>query len=138
VLGRRDGSGTAELAVGADALQSGVSEAVLSAVAQRAAGEQRAVAIAALTQLVQLGHVPEQALARVTEALARGPEALINLPAQARAEKRQGGPPGKATAPGQNKPKGGPPAGVPGQGQAQGSDKPKGKPPGVPPGGPPG
>jgi hypothetical protein len=81
--GPRD-AGTAGLGVAADALESGVSEAVLAAIADTAPRERRTVAIAALTELVELGHVPAEALNRVREALARGPEALANLPAQAR------------------------------------------------------
>ena len=81
--GPRD-AGTAGLGVAADAVEAGVNDAVLAAIADTAPRERRAVAIAALTQLVQLGHVPEEALERVRDALARGPEALANLPAQAR------------------------------------------------------
>ena len=81
--GPRD-AGTAGLGVAADAVEAGVNDAVLAAIADTAPRERRAVAIAALTQLVQLGHVPEEALARVREALARGPEALDRLQAEAR------------------------------------------------------
>jgi hypothetical protein len=128
----------AELGLGAEALQSGVSAAVLTAITERAPGEHRAVAIAALTQLVLLGNVSEDALARVTAALARGPEALLNLPAQAQAAQRRGPP---DSPPGQgvgrtNNPGGGPPPGVPGPGQRGQSGKPpKVDPPGSPPGG---
>ena len=72
----------ADLSVAADAMESGVSAVVLQAVADAAPRERRVVAIAALTQLVQLGHVPQEALDRVREALKRGPDALANLPAQ--------------------------------------------------------
>jgi hypothetical protein len=75
-----------ELVVGADAVEAGVSDVVLRAVAESAPRERRVVAIAALEQLVQLGHVPEQALERVRAALRRGPEALLNLPAEAARE----------------------------------------------------
>lgn len=75
-----------ELGVGADAVEAGVSEAVLRAVTESAPRERRVVAIAALEQLVQLGHVPEHALERVRGALQRGPEALLNLPAEAARE----------------------------------------------------
>lgn len=81
--GTRD-AGAAGLGVAADALESGVSDAVLAAIAESAPRERRAVAIAALTELVKLGHVPQEALDRVRSALARGPEALANLPAEAR------------------------------------------------------
>jgi hypothetical protein len=139
-LGRRPDVTDAELGLGADALQAGVSEAVLAAIAERAPGERRAVAIAALTQLVQMGQVPEHALARVTEALARGPEAPLKLPAQAQAAQRQGPPAGMPGAgAGADRPAG-PPAGVPAPGQpgsTAGPPKPPG-PPGGPPAGPPG
>ena len=84
-------SGAAGLGVAADAVEVGVNDAVLAAIADSTPRERRAVAIAALTQLVQLGHVPEEALERVREALARGPEAVANLAADARrdAERRR-------------------------------------------------
>lgn len=69
------------LAVGADAIESGVSEAVLKAVADDAPRGRRNVAIAALTELVQQGARPDAALERVRDALKRGPDALTNLPA---------------------------------------------------------
>ncbi len=79
----------ADLAAGADALGSGVSEAVLQTISETAPQERRAVAITALTELVALGHVPEEALQRVMEALERGPEALANLPGQAAGARRR-------------------------------------------------
>jgi hypothetical protein len=81
----------ASLAVGADAIEAGVSEAVLTAVAEDAPRDRRNVAIAALTELVRQGDVPEAALQRVREALKRGPEALANLPAEAAAGHARGG-----------------------------------------------
>jgi hypothetical protein len=139
------GVDAAQLGVGADALESGVSDAVLAEIAASAPGEHRAVAIAALTHLVLQGTVPAQALERVQAALARGPEALANLPGAAGGppfgmpvpgrggppEGVQTGPPGSIPAPGQGRPPsppggGGPPAGPPGG------------PPSGPPGGPPG
>jgi hypothetical protein len=72
----------AELSVAADAIESGVSDTVLKTVASSSPKDRRAVAIAALTQLVQLGHGSTEALAKVQEALKRGPEALLNLPAE--------------------------------------------------------
>lgn len=75
VVGTTEG----ELSVAADALQAGVSEAALATVSTTAPQERRAVAIAVLSELVAAGHVPEQALAQVQAALARGPEALANL-----------------------------------------------------------
>lgn len=66
----------ADLSVGADAVDAGVSNAVLKAVTESAPRERRSVAIAALTELVQRGTAPDAALARVREALKRGPDAL--------------------------------------------------------------
>jgi hypothetical protein len=83
VMKGQPGNGDAELSVAADAIDSGVSDSVLRSIAESAPRDRRAVAIAALTQLVQLGHVPEAALDRVKDALKRGPEALLNLPAEA-------------------------------------------------------
>ena len=71
-----------ELSVAADAVQGGVSQSALAAISQSSSGHNRVVAIAVLTDLVTMGHVPEEALARVQAALARGPEALANLPAE--------------------------------------------------------
>ena len=129
---------TADVEVGADALGSGVSEAVLAEIANTAPKERRAVAIAALSHLVGAGIVPAEALSRVQDALARGPAALQNLPAQARgggAAPAIGGllpggvgAPGGIPAPGGRIPAGagpgsggtppGPPSGVPGPGGA--------------------
>lgn len=117
----------AQFSIGADALGAGVSEAVLEEITGSTAADRRAVAVAALTQLVLQGHVPDAALLRVQEALARGPEALANLPGMAGAA--AGGP--AAGTPGAVQ--GGVPASVPAPGQV-------GRPP-VPPrggGGPPG
>jgi hypothetical protein len=68
-----------ELSVAADAVQGGVSQSALAAISQRTTDASRAVAIAVLTDLVAQGHAPDQALAQVEGALARGPEALANL-----------------------------------------------------------
>jgi hypothetical protein len=107
------------LAVGADAIEAGVSEAVLRAVGEDAPRNRRSVAIAALTELVHQGHTPEAALVRVREALRRGPDALSNLPAEAAAGRRGGGPPdgqsGNARGRGGAAP--GPPAAVPAPGK---------------------
>jgi len=73
----------AQLSVGADAIGAGVSEAVLTQVASSASRERRAVAVATLTQLVLHGIAPDAALVQVKDALARGPQALANLAAQA-------------------------------------------------------
>jgi len=102
----------ADLSVGADALQGGVSEAVLLAIAETAPVERRAVAIAALTQLVGVGIVPEEALSRVEDALQRGPGALANLPVQAGAASGVGGIPD----------------GVPASGRPAGAGQPEGTP----------
>lgn len=119
----------ADLSVGADALESGVSEAVLAELAETAPRERRAVAIAALGHLVDAEMAPPEALDRVREALARGPEALQNLPAQARGPGAAETPAGEA----------GPPAGVPGPGDTPGQGRPDDAgPPNDPPGGPPG
>jgi hypothetical protein len=152
VMKGQQGSGDAELAVAADALDSGVSDAVLKAVSESAPRDRRAVAIAALTQLVQLGHVPETALERVKQALKRGPEALINLPAEAGRGGRGSGPAtvpdsaggrgnaGGGGSPATGSPGGGPPSGNPQGGNPQGGGPPGGSPPGGSPpgGGPPG
>lgn len=120
--------GSDDLSVAADALESGVSEAVLTELANTAPGERRSVAIAALTYLVNADRAPQAALDQVVEALARGAAALENLPAQAH------GPPADV----------GPPDGVPGPGNAPGRGGPGGGPPvdppvdPPPPGGPPG
>lgn len=72
----------ADLVAGADAVAAGVSDAILRTIAERAPRERRAVAITALTALVSRQVTPNEALARVTEALSRGPEFLASLPGQ--------------------------------------------------------
>lgn len=122
----------AQISVGADALGAGVSEAVLEEIASTTPRERRTVAVAALTHLVGQGIVPEQALARVHEALARGPGGLSSIPGFA------GPPPGLPTPEHVGPPggeRGGPAVGPPG------SVPPPGQIPGIPniPGkGPPG
>lgn len=126
----------ADLSVAADAVESGVSKAVLQAIADLAPRERRAVAIAALTQLVQMGTIPEAALDRVRDALKRGPDALANLPAQAAAAqgRRGGGGPPEGVQPGSNAgtgrgtPPAGPPAAVPSPGGASQPSRPGGPP----------
>jgi hypothetical protein len=88
---RGEADAAASLAVGADAIESGVNEAVLKAVAENAPRDRRNVAIAALTQLVQQGQVPEAALERVRDALKRGPDALANLPGESGSNRRGNG-----------------------------------------------
>lgn len=80
-----------DLAVTADALEAGVSEAALLQIQSSAAGERRMVATAVLSALVQLGHVSEEALTRVQAALERGPDALANLRAETALELRARG-----------------------------------------------
>lgn len=99
-----------ELGVAGDALAAGVSEDVLRSISTTAPRERRAVAIAALSQLVRLGHPAEDALRRVNDALRRGPDALMNLPAQAAAAAQRRGPPIDVPA---TQGRGGPPPGVP-------------------------
>jgi hypothetical protein len=109
--------GDAELAAGADAIQAGVGEAVLAALAQNTAGSnQRVAATAALGVLVELGHVPYEALARVEEALARGPESLGALHGEAMQARTRRGPPPSALSRA--------PLGVPMQGSAAGRPTP--------------
>ncbi len=129
-------SGAAEISVGADALGAGVSESVLTELVASAPGEQRTVAIAALTYLVGQGVVPEAALSRVREALARGPEGLANTPGFA-------GPPGLVDGfPGRGPPDalpgaggGGPPSSIPAPGGGGPPEPPGRGPPDGPPGG---
>ena len=116
-MGGQAGIGPDELAVGADAVEAGVSDVVLRTLAETAPRDRRVVAIAALEQLVQLGHTPEKALERVREALQRGPDALLNLPAEAaRALGRRGGPSADAPGPRTDVPAGVSPAGIPAPG----------------------
>ena len=117
LAGALDGQQVAseDVAVGADALQAGVQEAVLARIAATAGRERRTVAIAALAQLVANGTLPEEALHRVEAAMRRGDQALMNLPGMAG---RGGGH--------------GPPAGVPPAGRPAGTGRP---PTAGPPGG---
>jgi hypothetical protein len=116
----------ADLSVGADALEAGVQPGVLGQLAAAAPADRRAMAIAALTQLVSQGESSERALARVQAALQRGPEALRRLPGEAAAERsRRGAPPGQNPsrgngANGRGRANGGPPASVPGPTQRPG------------------
>jgi hypothetical protein len=115
----------ADLSVTADALESGVGEDVVTAVADLAPRERRVVAIAALTHLVDLGHLPEAALDRVREALKRGPEVLANLAAEG-VGRQGGGPPESVPAAGGGRGTPGPPAAVPGPGEPPGPSRPGG------------
>ena len=115
----------AQLAVGADALGSGVSESVLQEIAATTPRERRAVAIAALAHLVEQDMASEQALEQVQAALGRGSAGLGDLPGVA-------GPPASLPIPGMQG-EVGPPSGVPGPGQG---GPPEDRPPrGGPPGG---
>lgn len=82
----------ADLSVAADAIQAGVNASTVLEMARSAPGERRAVAIAVLADLVQLGLASESAMARVNAAIAKGPGALANLRAKAAASLRAGGP----------------------------------------------
>jgi hypothetical protein len=93
-----------ELAVATDAIEVGVSEAILGEIARSAGAERRTVAIAALAYLVAEGHLPEVARQRVQQALARGGEGLSNLPGMAGSKGQGVGPPPGVPA--------GPPEGV--------------------------
>ena len=121
-FGQRTGLTPPELGLAADGLQAGVSEQALGAISESAPHARRAVAIATLTRLVQLGVASETALQQVTEALAQGDDALINLPARVANGRGRGGPP--ETVPGRGVAgdggRGGPPSSVPGRGNANG------------------
>jgi hypothetical protein len=111
-----------DVAVGTDAIEAGVSQAVLARIAETAGAERRTVAIAALAYLVAEGHLPEAALARVQQALAQGGNALANLPGMAGSGQGRGPPEGVG---------GGPPDGIgrpgePPRGQAPGRGPPGG------------
>lgn len=80
-----------ELLVAAEALRAGVSESVLIQITREAPASRRAVATAVLTDLVRLGYESGPASARVNAALSGGPEALVNLRAEAAASLRARG-----------------------------------------------
>ena len=117
---------TASLSVGADAIESGVNEAVLKAVAEDAPRDRRTVAIAALTQLVQQGDLPEAALAKVRNALKRGPDALTNLPSEGNNGRGRGSSngQGQGNSGGRGGSESGPPAAVPSPGKPPQASKP--------------
>jgi hypothetical protein len=123
-MGRRNSDlSEADLTAGADALSFGISEAILQSISETAPRERRAVAITALTELVALEIVPEEALQRVTEALARGPEALANLPGQAQEGQGRRGSPARIGRAPDGEP-GGPPSALPTPGQRPGATNP--------------
>ena len=111
----------ADLSVAGDAVEAGVSSAVLKAVTDSAPRERRAVAIAALTELVQRGIAPDAALARVRDALKRGPDALAAVGAD-RGEGRAGAGAARGGEAGGRGAAAGPPASVPAPG---GSSQPR-------------
>jgi hypothetical protein len=79
-----------DLAVTADALESGVNESALVRITKSAPEERRVVAIAVLSDLVRLGHTSDAALAQVTAAVTTS-TALANLNAQVASQLRLGG-----------------------------------------------
>jgi hypothetical protein len=111
----REPIGDADLSVGADAVDAGVSNAVLKAVTESAPRERRSAAIAALTELVQRGTAPDAALARVREALKRGPDALAAVGSD-RSEGRAGAGAARGGEAGGRGAAAGPPANVPAPG----------------------
>ena len=118
---------SSSLSVGADAVEAGVSDAALKAIAENAPRDRRNVAIAVLTELVAQGHASANALDRVMEALKHGPDALANLPAQAAAA-RAGGAGASSGRSGRAGAEPGPPAGVPAPGAASQAGRPSGPP----------
>jgi hypothetical protein len=128
-----------DLSVGADAIEAGVEPGVLGRLAVAAPAAHRAMAISALMDLVSQGESSERALARVTAALQRGPDALRRLPGEARSERARGnGPPPGRGNPGQGqgnargRGQGGPPAAVPGPTERPGQGKGRGNNPNRP------
>jgi hypothetical protein len=116
------------LSVAADAVESGVSESMVRAVAENAPRDRRNVAIATLTQLLQQGHAPEAALERVRDALKRGSDALANLPAEAAAARGGGAGAAARGAGGRAGAEPGPPAGVPAPGKPPQAGRPSSPP----------
>lgn len=80
-----------ELLVASEALTAGVSQTALAEVMAGSPGERRAVAAAVLTDLVRLGYGSPEAVVRLNGALSSGPEALVNLRAEAAASLRARG-----------------------------------------------
>jgi hypothetical protein len=116
-----DSVADADLSVAADAVEAGVSDAVLKAITDSAPRERRAAAIAAITELVQRGAAPEAALARVRDALKRGPDALAAVGADGENRSASGGARGGEVS-GRGSATAGPPASVPAPG---GSSQPR-------------
>jgi hypothetical protein len=92
-----------------------IGDAVLKAVTESAPRERRSAAIAALTELVQRGTAPDAALARVREALKRGPDALAAVGSD-RSEGRAGAGAARGGEAGGRGAAAGPPANVPAPG----------------------
>jgi hypothetical protein len=97
---RIESTTSGDLAIVADAVQAGVSDAALVEITRRAPQERRAVAIAVLANLVALGHGSEHALGQVRVALNRGPDALLNLQARTSSELQARGVVGVEVGPG--------------------------------------
>jgi hypothetical protein len=130
---RGEPDAAASLAVAADAIESGVGEAVLRSVSANLPRDRRNVAIATLTELVHQGQAPEAALGRVKNALKSGPDALTNLPGEAAGRGRGSGPPdgqkqGNARGQGGGAEAGtGPPSAVPAPGTPPQAGEPGGR-----------
>jgi hypothetical protein len=140
-LGGQRAVASMELGVAADAVESGVTESMLSALAGAAPQDRRALAFATLDQLVRSGQEPAAALEQVRAALGGGAEALMNLAGMAHGAGRPAGaPPADGTGP--HGPRGtgegagtgphGPRPGAPGAGAPAG--RPAGPPAGPPAG----
>lgn len=80
-----------DLLVTSEALQAGVDQETIVRVIAEAPAERRAVATAVLTDLVRLGYASNTAWTRVNASLSNGPEALVNLRAEAAASLRARG-----------------------------------------------
>jgi hypothetical protein len=114
-----------ELDVAADAMDLGVSAAVLQALSETTAGtDRRGAAIAALTQLVAMEVLPAEALDRVTAAFDRGGDALSKLSDEGATARERRGPPAGVGSAGARPTTAGPPAGIPAPGQAPAQSRP--------------
>ena len=87
---KAESASESELSVSADAIQAGVSQKALVKVYRDAPAERRVIAVAVLTDLVRIGSSSEQALARVSGALASN-VALANLQAEVASQLHLGG-----------------------------------------------
>ncbi|HSM36392.1 MAG TPA: hypothetical protein VK837_08365 [Longimicrobiales bacterium] len=94
-----EGVSDGDLSLGADALLAGVDGPAIATVAQSAPRERLGVAVAVLTELVQMGASSQTALNQVLAALERGPAELVGLPAQARGQGNAFGRDGQAGRP---------------------------------------